>query len=450
MNIIQIQDRLKNLPKEVLIGYIQNPTGEVPTYLALGELERQKVMGEKYAAQQAEKPPIVEQIVSESMTEIMPRPMDMVGGLGRSNRQEALRRETAPPMAQGIATPMAPPMAPQEAGIAANPAPNVGQNYNAGGIVSYAVGGDVYRNNPLDFREANDAVYSYTDYENELLKDYREDDDKLLKEFDFEKALLDTSVNRDDYNNPYAAMGDLQRPDYSEPANTEGIRYLTEFEQMKADRAESDKLYDISSTYYDDLKGDLEAERAEYAGDKDQAMNMALINAGLGIAGGTSQNALENIAQGSKAGIESFVGDMKDIRKDERAYKKDLRGLKGMQRAEGLAQRKEDRAYDAELRALAAKSGVSIKEMADINNNAISRAEEDMKAITGKDMSSYVTGEMRKLNPKKQDSEFTAEDRQNALNSIKLGYINKHRDYLLGKNPTRTGASIMNTYLGST
>ena len=24
------------------------------------------------------------------------RPMDMVGGLGRSNRQEALRRETAP------------------------------------------------------------------------------------------------------------------------------------------------------------------------------------------------------------------------------------------------------------------------------------------------------------------------------------------------------------------
>ena len=82
MNIIQIQDRLKNLPKEVLIGYIQNPTGEVPTYLALGELERQKVMGEKYAAQQAEKPPIVEQIVSESMTEIMPRPMDMVGGLG--------------------------------------------------------------------------------------------------------------------------------------------------------------------------------------------------------------------------------------------------------------------------------------------------------------------------------------------------------------------------------
>jgi len=446
MNIIQIQDRLKNLPKEVLIGYIQNPTGEVPTYLALGELERQKVMGEKYAAQQAEKPPIVEQIVSESMTEIMPRPMDMVGGLGRSNRQEALRRETAPPMAQGIATPMAPPMAPQEAGIAANPAPNVGQNYNAGGIISYAVGGDVYRNTPG----------SYTAYENELLKDYREDDNNFLKDFDFEKALSDTSVNRADYNNPYAAMGDLQRPDYSEPANTEGLRYLTEFEQMQADRAESDKLYNISSTYYDDLKGDLEAERAEYAGDKDQAINMALINAGLGIASGTSQNALENIAQGSKAGIESFVGDMKDIRKDERAYKKDLRGLQGMQRAEGLAQRKEDRAYDTELRALAAKSGVSIKEMADINNDAISRAEEDMKAIVGKDMSLFVTNKMKKMHPNKKDSEFTPEDRQNAVNSIKLDFINGHRDYLLSNNSTRTntaartGASIMNTYLGST
>ena len=439
MNIIQAQEKLKNLPVETILGYIQNPTGEIPTYLAIAELERQKVMREKYAAQQTEKPSITEQIVSESMTEIMPRPMDMVGGLGQSNRQEALRRETASPMAQGIATPMAPPMAPQEAGIAANPAPNVGQNYNAGGIVSYAVGGDVYRNTPG----------SYTAYEDELLKDYRAaDDDEFLKDFDFEKALLDTSVNRDDYNNPYAAMGDLQRPDYSEPANTEGIRYLTEFEQMKADRAALNDVYGIDNSYYDDLKGDLEAERAEYAGDKDQAINMALINAGLGIAGGTSQNALENITQGSKAGIESFVGDMKDIRKDERAYKKDLRGLQGMQRAEGLAQRKEDRAYDAELRALAAKSGISAKEMADINNNAISRAEEDMKAIVGKDMSLLVTNKMRTLNPGKEV--FTPEDRQNALNSIKLDFINKYRDFLLSNNSTRTGASIMNRYLGST
>ena len=158
MNIIQQQDNLKSLPEEVLIRYIENPMGEAPTFLVLGELERRKVMKDKYAAQQAEKPPVAEQIIAESMTEIMPRPMDMVGGLGRSNRQEALRRETAPPMAQGIATPMAPPMAPQETGIAANPAPNVGQNYNAGGIVGFAAGDYVDR-----FAGYSDSIPGYQD-----------------------------------------------------------------------------------------------------------------------------------------------------------------------------------------------------------------------------------------------------------------------------------------------
>ena len=442
MNIIQIQDRLKNLPKEVLIGYIQNPTGEVPTYLALGELERQKVMGEKYAAQQAEKPPIVEQIVSESMTEIMPRPMDMVGGLGRSNRQEALRRETAPPMAQGIATPMAPPMAPQEAGIAANPAPNVGQNYNAGGIISYAVGGDVYRNTPG----------SYTAYEDELLKDYREYDDGFLKDFDFEKALLDTSANanRADYNNPYAAMGDLQRPDYSEPANTEGIRYLTEFEQMKADRAALNDVYGIDNSYYDDLKGDLEAERAEYAGDKDQAINMALINAGLGIAGGTSQNALENIAQGSKAGIESFVGDMKDIRKDERAYKKDLRGLQGMQRAENIADRTRYEEMQEAIAVAGAKAGIDANESATIWQGAQNLAFKEQGEITG--------GNLDGIWKEYAEREFGKKDSytDTQLEKIRVGALDARTQQIFnnslnaGRSAPPTGDSIRNRYLRST
>jgi len=71
-------------------------------------------------------------------------------------------------------------------------------------------------------------------------------------------------------------------------------------------------------------------------------------------------------------------------------------------------------------------------------------------------MSLFVTNKMKKMHPNKKDSEFTPEDRQNAVNSIKLDFINGHRDYLLSNNSTRTntaartGASIMNTYLGST
>ena len=68
MNIIQIQDRLKGMPKEAIIQYVQNPTGDVPTYLALGELERRKTMESKYNAMKPEAPSVAEQIVEENMT----------------------------------------------------------------------------------------------------------------------------------------------------------------------------------------------------------------------------------------------------------------------------------------------------------------------------------------------------------------------------------------------
>ena len=36
MNIIQIQDRLKGLPEEALVKYVEQPMGEAPIYLVLG------------------------------------------------------------------------------------------------------------------------------------------------------------------------------------------------------------------------------------------------------------------------------------------------------------------------------------------------------------------------------------------------------------------------------
>jgi hypothetical protein len=37
MNIIKLQDELRSVPDNALIGYVQNPTGNVPSYLALSE-----------------------------------------------------------------------------------------------------------------------------------------------------------------------------------------------------------------------------------------------------------------------------------------------------------------------------------------------------------------------------------------------------------------------------
>jgi len=115
MNIIQLQDRLKGMPTEVIVQNLQNPTGAVPTYLLAGELGRRQKM-EAEAAAQMPNNTVTEQLVQES------------------SPQQALGQ-----MAPQAMAPM--PVPPEQSGVANLPAPNVGQNYAGGGIVSFAEGG---------------------------------------------------------------------------------------------------------------------------------------------------------------------------------------------------------------------------------------------------------------------------------------------------------------------
>jgi hypothetical protein len=131
MNIIQIQDRLKGMPKEAIIQYVQNPTGEVPTYLALGELQRRKNSEAKFQAMQEQPASIAEQIVQENM------PM----GLASMPTQDVM------PPQSGVGAPQPQPQPTPDmmasSGIGALPAGNIGQNYAGGGIVAFEEGGEV-------------------------------------------------------------------------------------------------------------------------------------------------------------------------------------------------------------------------------------------------------------------------------------------------------------------
>jgi hypothetical protein len=131
LNIIQIQDRLKGMPKEAIIQYVQNPTGDVPTYLALGELQRRKTMESKYNAMKPEAPSVAEQIVQENM------PM----GLASMPTQDVM------PPQSGVGAPQPQPRPTPDmmasSGIGALPAGNIGQNYAGGGIVAFEEGGEV-------------------------------------------------------------------------------------------------------------------------------------------------------------------------------------------------------------------------------------------------------------------------------------------------------------------
>jgi hypothetical protein len=39
-NIVKLQDDLKGIPLKNLIMYVQNPNGQVPSFLALSEIKR--------------------------------------------------------------------------------------------------------------------------------------------------------------------------------------------------------------------------------------------------------------------------------------------------------------------------------------------------------------------------------------------------------------------------
>ena len=100
MNIIQVQDRLKGVSDDALKGYVTNPTGEVPTYLALGEIGRREDVRKEYQAAQADQP---QKTVAEEKLAAMPQ------GIG------SLTQGMATPEPQGIAQP---PMASMNPAIA--------------------------------------------------------------------------------------------------------------------------------------------------------------------------------------------------------------------------------------------------------------------------------------------------------------------------------------------
>ena len=274
MNIIQIQDRLKGMPKEAIIDYIQNPTGEVPTFLALGELERRKTMENKYTAMKPEATTVAEQIVQENM------PM----GLGSITPSEAMSPSMAMSPEAGITQGMrqTPSSVAQpssvmaaDSGIASLPVPP--PSFAGGGIVAFQEG---------DLVEVDDI-------------------------------------------NPYAPF--LPNVGTMKPIAVPESYTPEEFLKEKEMYAER---FGVDPDFYKKQAEDLRAEREALAADRSEAANMALLKAGLGIAGGTSQFALENIKSGALPAIESYGADIKDIKQQDRLLKDADRKLQQAQQAE--------------------------------------------------------------------------------------------------------------------
>ena len=303
MNIIQLQDRLKGTPDQTLIGYVQNPTGEVPTYLALGELERRKSMREKYQAQAAPEQSVAEQVVQEAQ----------------------------PQMPQGLAMLANPPsMTPEQTmqGVASLPAENVGKNYAGGGIVAFAEGGLTKADLLGLTKEERDAYFQARDGVDklDLLNMTKEERDAYYARKD--PVVEDTTLNKipsiSDIDiskvvpgidlNPFDNTPDPYRRDVVVPE-----RMVEELPPPEPDPALVDLTKDQAVV---EAVGEEKAEVAENAKEKiaegkplsaaEQDAWMSLAKAGFAMAAGSSPFALQNIGAAGMVGVEDLAARRKE------------------------------------------------------------------------------------------------------------------------------------------
>lgn len=131
MNILEVEDVVKGMPDEALQKEAQRPTGRVPQFLVVSEIQRRTDMRERFKAQQSKQPKrsVKEQIVSQGIAAISPE----------ASRQMPFMRQ---PMQQ----PMAQPMPLQQM-----PVNQMGPEVPMfrGGVVRYVDGGGTLRRDVL-------------------------------------------------------------------------------------------------------------------------------------------------------------------------------------------------------------------------------------------------------------------------------------------------------------
>jgi hypothetical protein len=142
MNLVQINERLKDLPVQVLQQYANGMNPEVPPYLALGELQRremsQKQMATAQGGQQGPQPSIKEQV--EQKAGLM--------ALQQMQQQQVAQQMQQPrgpmPAPAGVPQPEPQPEAMMaRGGLAGIPVRRDMFEYAGGGIIAFAKAGEV-------------------------------------------------------------------------------------------------------------------------------------------------------------------------------------------------------------------------------------------------------------------------------------------------------------------
>jgi hypothetical protein len=331
MNIVKLQQQLQNVPDNALIGYVQNPSGQVPSYLALTELNRRKSMREEYQQQAAP-----EKSVAEGMVE-------GVAGLPVNDQMF-----TAPET--GIMAPVATAAAGGEVQGHAQEVQHFAQNYADGGEVRGYASGDLIKGlkpltGPRDYSFKLPSLPSVPT--TEQLQAYLADPQSYLADpkkyaevaekvgaptkpvlpyapnadpkavAEKEATLLANRFKPEPQQNPAApgaggvGIGALQ---YKPMADNSAA--YDQFQRPEQSAAE--KMAEMQALIGEDAgKAGRAARLAKMeertAKDEETAPWMALAKAGFGIAAGKSPFAISNIGEGAQAGLADLAASRERI-----------------------------------------------------------------------------------------------------------------------------------------
>ena len=335
MNIIKLQNELRGVPDDALIGYVQNPTGHVPSYLALSELQRRKDMREKYQAQQAPQSSVADDLEQEAMPN--------QGGLAMLASQPQMQMED-----QGVA------------GLPVDDTMYQEDSFASGGIVAFAPGGPVYPNYEGPATSAigrglssiTGGLKGYVDKKSQLMDIQRQIESLQPNLFESltpselstrKSQIAELKAQQDAIRNP--SSGYVYKPDEKtvdptmksyveqevprklevpkEKLKVTESKPITENKYATADNApvqqptESDEDYlrkrmalfkEVMGPNEDRtiLQDKIDKMEKRAARQEELAPYMALTEAGFKTMAGTSPFALANLGAGAQAGLQSY------------------------------------------------------------------------------------------------------------------------------------------------
>ena len=126
-------------------------------------------------------------------------------------------------------------------------------------------------------------------------------------------------------NTPAPQKMDMVNPDEAALAAEKAARYTPP--TAGAAKTEEPSLVNPMGDYIGDYASYLKDRRGELAKDKETNKYLALLQAGLGMMGGTSRYAGANIGQGASQGIAAYMAGRKQESADDRAIQQGMLGL---------------------------------------------------------------------------------------------------------------------------